>query len=637
MEFRCPACNTSYRVPVRVGQQVRCARCNHVWTIAESDFVLDEDAQDEPEVPEAFSSADMDDTEDAPDAHADHDHGLSSFAQRREDGAVWYDDEPAGDATSPALDHVSPDDQPAQQVDATTRIDPALTDREASAEIPDGYGETAGPAEGDAESLDRRLADSFFAGSAEHHMAETYPSETESHAAFERIMEGIEEVIAESSLAEGSERDHAEPEPDDPLRSLVEHARAPHLGDSFQTEPMTTERKSEDSEDPWGGKVVRLAARGGDRRVESRPEANSWLRDVESASPESGGTAEPMAELIDKIAEGRAEPSDFASPEERAEEPSDPEVEARDADAISDAHFEALQADMEDAAHADTEGADSQAHEGATRWAMADDQDNTYEHAQRESVALDSGQDAFDPSDDAELKTGANAGDDGGFDAHGDDFVPDDDRDEWYEAEPDARRGAPADIFADESLRESFEDDAPDATGPESDEELLAEYDFGDDELTETPMEASDQRRQTVGTLTLAAAWALFLTILAAAAVSVVSFRDQIADALPASAPAYAAIGLPVNESGLAFEDVRYEWTDTSPRTLTLSGQVKNNGLQETALPPLRVTIRDKNGAELMDGKQPLASAALASGETHDFSIDIRVPNDKLRTIELRF
>ena len=619
MEFRCPACNTSYRVPVRIDQQVRCARCNHVWRISEADFVIAEETQDESEIPEAFSSPGADDVPDerqdqAMAQAADADNmsamleGDETWGDDQGDDSAAYSDWSAQDA-APDVDQYAP----AEAEPGTARYDAAPEDDGNAA---DDY-EADGPSPEDAESFDRRLAESWFSRTADQ-PGEAGGQDADSHAAFERIMEGIEEVIAERGGSDDGATDRADAQTDDPLRALMTDERARNLGGTLQGDPSAADPQSDDD---WGGKVVRLTARGGDRRVESRAQDEQHMRQEDTAPSEGGGSVEPMAELIDKIAAGRAEPSDF-----EPHEPEEREPAARDADAMNQAHFDALQADMEDAAHlVQQSGDDLQRDRSAENWATEGYRDDAHEEALRESLAFDTEQEAFESPERAEQQDDRyayeeEAREDGlaARDAYGDD---------------ERMRDEPADIFT----ADPREDRRPAATDTQDDDALLAEYDFGDEQESETPPEVADQARRGAGTLTVAAAWALFVAVMAGAAGSAVSFRGQIAEALPASAPVYAAIGFPVDPPPLVFGEVGYSWDETSPNTLILTGQVKNNRSELTEVPNMQITARNDSGDVVAEESQFLGQSALMPGETYDFRVNFEVSPGELRTLELRF
>jgi len=635
MEFRCPACDTSYRVPVRIDQQVRCARCNHVWRIAESDFVFEDDAQDEGEMPEAFSSPGFDDDHDVANAEAEIDDDLSKRVAWPEDESGRQTDEPATRAIWPDADRVAGEDERARDFE-TLASAPEPTRHDTAFDTQTEHASTVSPEEEEADSLDRRLAGTWFAGATDQ--AETAPSQPdpEPHAGFERIMEGIEDVIAESSGSDEAAGDRAEPQAEDPLRALMSEERARHLGGTPQSD---TPAAAPLHEDDWSGKVVRLTARGGQRDVESHAQDRTLPADDDGVRVSSGESVEPMAELIDKIAAGRAEPSDFVEPDESTDNASSWEDTANGhTEQMGNAHFAALQADLEDAAHAVAQPADPYAQENAEPWATEAYHDEAHEEAQRESLAFDPAQDAFEMQDtdlghrDAMDDRAAAIGRDE------DDFL----REETgahvsHEEAGDTWRDEPADIFAMEPDDDVERRADPAVMDTQDDDALLAEYDFGEEAADEAPPEAAASARRGSGTLTVAAAWALFVAVMGAAAVSAISFRDQVADALPASAPLYAAVGFPADPPPLVFGEVGYSWAEGTANTLILTGQVTNNRGEMTEMPDMQITARDDSGAVVAEESQFLGQSALMPNETLDFRVQVEVPPEQLETVELRF
>jgi len=620
MEFRCPACNTSYRVPVRIDQQVRCARCDHVWRISESDFVIADDARDENEMPEAFAAFDTDGSAEDHPAYPAAQHPQEAHGSMPADARDAWADE------SEDRDFEASSDWPAGEIDPAddTYAAPQAESAPNATRYSDDRG-NAGPSSEDAESFDRRLADSFFSNTLDE-SGDAEPADTEPHAAFERIMEGIEEVIAER----GGHDDSPGVETDDPLRALLSEERAQAFGRPARDDSPADET---DSDDDWGGKVVRLTARTGDKRVESRMQEEQTIRREESEPPEATDDTEPMAELIDKIAAVRADALDLAEEHKPADEASTGDPVEHAPDPISQAHFEALEADLESAAHATQASSnDDLRDQSAENWGQESYHDEAHDEALRESLAFDTQRTDF-------------RGEESTF-PHHDPYDPASERDRdnrlgAYEddSDHDAMRDGSADFFAANARDERQQDGRMATTDTQDDDALLAEYDFDDedDELTETPPEVADRARSDAGTLTVAAAWALFLTVVAAGAVSAISFRDQIAGVLPASMPVYAAIGFAVDPPPLVFGEVSYSWDNAQPDTLILTGQISNNQDELTELPNMQIAARDENGDLLIEESKPLRQPALLAGETYNFRVRVQVSPDKLRTLELGF
>ncbi|MFP3920384.1 MAG: MJ0042-type zinc finger domain-containing protein [Dichotomicrobium sp.] len=616
MEFRCPACETSYRVPVRIDQQVRCARCNHVWRVAETDFVIADDSPDESEMPEEFSSHDSDDARDeAGPQDADQDSlsalldGRVSWPTERDAGHETEDHAPAGtwDGTepgSPSPERYMANFAPEQDTGHETFWggSPQADEEQARVAYSDEPETPSDPA-----SPDSQVVGGWFSAGEPDERDDQPGGETHA-AAFERIMEGIEEVIAEGgNVHEDSPDDGDGEQGDNPLRALMnQNDRANDLDQGEPEAPEASGVGNEIPDDPWGGKVVRLTTPGGAQHPDdSDHEANG---DADAARGETAASVQPMADFIGKIAGDRADPgaSEPDDMETGAGEPAARQpVDDREAGPV---HFGALRSDMDDSA----------------RYSQRDPYQRDDADEDWAGQMHGAGQPDADPRDGE------------GFDADEDIFA---DR----ETDTETWRDEPADAFVARALADSDQQRGDpsfsDVPSGANDDALLAEYDFGDDEPVEMPAVAAakPQPRRGRSVVTVTTAWALFLMILAGGAASVVSFREPIAKALPASAPLYAAAGFPVEKPPLSLDDVSYSWKGSPPEALTLDGSVTSTAEEVMELPELKIIVRDEAGNTVLEDSQFLGQVALVPGETFEFSVDVEVPPEKLRTVELSF
>ena len=636
MEFRCPACNTSYRVPVRIDQQVRCARCNHVWRVAETDFVFTEqDDVNESEMPEAFSAPGSDDEyNDAyedPRAQASEPQGeddLSDMLERREMWPTAQDERPAGSAWAQDVTEETRTDFSADESGAShgaAHDDNALDNDVSQAGMePDTEPrhrtfldqDPAEPADAP-QSLDQQLADGWFSR-ADAGDGAGEPQSQAHAAAFERIMEGIEEVISEGGNRDtNTSAEPGSPSADNPLSALLGGARGQGVDQGQDPGKPTTPPQRED-DDPWQGKVVHLSTRGATQGRDATQQ--------NEAEDDERSTDVPMAELIDKLAPG-AQQADDDSASDQSVEP---------ADGGDTPHVSTLRANLEDIAPDHADSAAETETEASPGWDDTSHDDTAHEAAQGESLAFDPNQDDFDDDDEDAGATAFDPASDAVSERGGPLHRPD--------ADAGSERGHPTvswredrtDIFAqanDPAEQETLT--ARSHLDPDDDDALLAEYDFGDDAADETP--PPEPARRGAGTLTVAAAWALFLIVVAAAGVSTLSFRNQIADALPAAAPVYAAIGFPVEEAPLALDDVSYALQGEPPEVLTLNGRVTNVSGELIEMPDLKIHVRDEADETLVEDERFLGKAALLPGETMDFSVNLEVPAERLRTVELSF
>ncbi len=95
-------------------------------------------------------------------------------------------------------------------------------------------------------------------------------------------------------------------------------------------------------------------------------------------------------------------------------------------------------------------------------------------------------------------------------------------------------------------------------------------------ELESTDL-AAYEKSPAGGGLALAAAWAVFLSIISGIALAVVTLRSEIMAALPGTTSLYRAIGFDVAERGIDFADVSYRWTVAQGKPMIeVKGQVVN-------------------------------------------------------------
>jgi hypothetical protein len=105
------------------------------------------------------------------------------------------------------------------------------------------------------------------------------------------------------------------------------------------------------------------------------------------------------------------------------------------------------------------------------------------------------------------------------------------------------------------------------------------------------------RKKELSATTALALAFAAFM----AAATAAIASRAEIVSFAPATASAYARLGMPVNLRGLKINRVRAtadEPTDGSGELL-VTGEIVNLRESETPVPDLRLTLRADNGREL--------------------------------------
>lgn len=105
-------------------------------------------------------------------------------------------------------------------------------------------------------------------------------------------------------------------------------------------------------------------------------------------------------------------------------------------------------------------------------------------------------------------------------------------------------------------------------------------------------------------------------------AFGLVQFRQTIVGWAPALAPAYAAVGLPVDTVGLDLKIEAHAMNDAAQdgaTTLVVTGSIANVTSEERPVPRIRATLLDKDKQELHSWTFDAGVPSLKPGETFDF------------------
>jgi len=107
---------------------------------------------------------------------------------------------------------------------------------------------------------------------------------------------------------------------------------------------------------------------------------------------------------------------------------------------------------------------------------------------------------------------------------------------------------------------------------------------------------------------------------------------------LPGAAQIYSMFGMPIGAQGLAFEGVRYGWSnDGSQTVLEVQGNVRNTSSGAMSVPTVVIALRDENGEEISEWKTEVGAAELAAGEEAAFLRQIPSPPSNVRSLKVRF
>jgi predicted Zn finger-like uncharacterized protein len=115
-------------------------------------------------------------------------------------------------------------------------------------------------------------------------------------------------------------------------------------------------------------------------------------------------------------------------------------------------------------------------------------------------------------------------------------------------------------------------------------------------------------------------------------------FREQVAGAWPASAAAYAAVGLPVNQLGLVIEQVKFQPSFQGGRpVLSITGAIRNTRQEMALAPAIRISLLDKDGKPLFAKLARPLNAEVPGGASRYFAIALADPPAGLQELEVVF
>lgn len=131
---------------------------------------------------------------------------------------------------------------------------------------------------------------------------------------------------------------------------------------------------------------------------------------------------------------------------------------------------------------------------------------------------------------------------------------------------------------------------------------------------------------------------AVAAVVLVAAIGGLVLFRQQVVGAVPATATAFRAVGLPVNTLGLVIEGVASKPIFVAGRpALSITGAIRNVKDEAREAPALRISLLDEKG-EAVAGliAQPL-NAKVPPGGRRYFAVSLAEPPRNAHKLEIAF
>ncbi|MFO1150284.1 MAG: MJ0042-type zinc finger domain-containing protein [Alsobacter sp.] len=114
--------------------------------------------------------------------------------------------------------------------------------------------------------------------------------------------------------------------------------------------------------------------------------------------------------------------------------------------------------------------------------------------------------------------------------------------------------------------------------------------------------------------------------------------RRLVVRLAPQTAALYAAVHLPVNLRGLAFEGVRSQViADKDQQILVVEGQIRNVTKDDSGIPGLALSLRDEKGSEIYSWTAETPRSVLAPGESAPFRARLVAPPLDGRDVLVRF
>jgi predicted Zn finger-like uncharacterized protein len=128
------------------------------------------------------------------------------------------------------------------------------------------------------------------------------------------------------------------------------------------------------------------------------------------------------------------------------------------------------------------------------------------------------------------------------------------------------------------------------------------------------------------------------ILILLAVNASLLAWRADIVRLLPQTAPVFAAVGLPVNLRGLAFENIRMSRIDQDGvGVLVVEGSIVNVTGRPVEVPRLRLSVHNEAKHEIYAWTALPSRSILAPGDALPFRSRLASPPADAREVKVRF
>ncbi len=162
-------------------------------------------------------------------------------------------------------------------------------------------------------------------------------------------------------------------------------------------------------------------------------------------------------------------------------------------------------------------------------------------------------------------------------------------------------------------------------------DDIESEARQGPGETAKNTKSAPSQLRRRLVPMAAAACLALL-------AGSSVYFRSAISSYIPALAPVYGAIGLPVNLLGIEFAGIslKQKYENGFP-VLSVEGEVINISSRQRRIPDVRLALQGPKGTEIYHWSINIGRAAIEPEQRVKFTTRLASPPQEASKIEIRF
>ncbi len=186
---------------------------------------------------------------------------------------------------------------------------------------------------------------------------------------------------------------------------------------------------------------------------------------------------------------------------------------------------------------------------------------------------------------------------------------------------------------------------APVAATPAAAKAGFGKRDEAEPDLAETPAPElpkafrarAEQQRRLRRAAAHGAVWAGLASVFVGLIAAAWLFRIEVVEMFPRAGAAYAAVGSPVNPTGLEFEAVSAKTSPHSLDDVLVSGALRNVRDREVVSPAVRLALLDEHGAEIGFKVVAIDSAPVLPGGVQGFAAMIPDPGGRAAGVGVDF